>query len=61
MTSAIDIDRFSALLADLYDGPFEAVPWTRFLQALRAWVDVDMTFLILRPPGDRERSVRAPH
>lgn len=51
MTNAIDIDRFSDLLTSLYDGPFEAVPWTRFLQTLRAWVDVDMTFLILRPPG----------
>lgn len=51
MTNTNDIDRFSNLLADLYDGPFEAVPWTRFLQTLRAWTDVDMTFLILRPPG----------
>jgi DNA-binding CsgD family transcriptional regulator/GAF domain-containing protein len=51
MHQAIDIDRFSELLTSLYDGPFESVPWTRFLQALRTWVDVDMTFLILRPPG----------
>lgn len=50
MTRPLSIDEFSELVMHLYDGPFETVPWSRFMQHIRATLDIDMAFLILRSP-----------
>ncbi|WP_373376144.1 helix-turn-helix transcriptional regulator [Cupriavidus nantongensis] len=49
--SMLDFDQFSKLLALLYEGPMEDIPWSRALEAIRTGLRANYVTLILRSPA----------
>jgi DNA-binding CsgD family transcriptional regulator/PAS domain-containing protein len=49
--------QFSDLIASIYGGAFEDIPWQRFLAMLRELMNAVNTTLVLRPPSERGRGV----
>jgi DNA-binding CsgD family transcriptional regulator len=58
MPHGVDIKRYSELLDKLYQGPFEAKPFSTFLQELRAILALNFTTLILRQPNSQDAGVQ---
>ncbi|HEV3426820.1 MAG TPA: helix-turn-helix transcriptional regulator [Paraburkholderia sp.] len=55
--AGIDVAQFSALLARIYQGPLEAVPWKAALELIRVHLDATYTTLILRSPSSDRRGL----
>ncbi|QYY33107.1 MULTISPECIES: helix-turn-helix transcriptional regulator [Cupriavidus] len=58
--SRLGLAQFSALLAAIYEGPMESVPWGRALEMLRKQLDATYVSFILRSPAS-DRSGLAVH
>jgi DNA-binding CsgD family transcriptional regulator/PAS domain-containing protein len=58
MLSEIDIQRYSALLDQLYRGPFEVFPFQSFLDELRALLMLDFATLIVRRPDGADAGMQ---
>ena len=58
--SGLSLPHFSALLAAVYEGPMEPVPWGRALEMLRNQLDASYVSFILRSPAS-DRSGIAVH
>jgi DNA-binding CsgD family transcriptional regulator len=55
---AIDIQRYSALLDQLYRGPFEVFPFQSFLDELRTLLALDFVALIVRRPDGSDAGMQ---
>ena len=55
--AGVDISQFSALLARVYQGPLETVPWSGALELVRQHLDASYTTLILRSPSSDRRGL----
>lgn len=53
----IALEQYDRLLAALYQGPLEAIPWQTFLPLCRATFDAKVVSLTLRPPAEGDRGV----
>lgn len=49
--STLTIEQFSRLVAMIYEGPMEAVPWSGALEAIRTLLGANYVTLILRSPA----------
>lgn len=49
--------QFDKLLALIYDGPLEEVPWQKALEAIREYFDGNFALLILRPTSAQEHGL----
>lgn len=53
MQAPVELDVFSKLLDELYEGPFEPNPFNRFLRTLRELLNLNVACIIMRQPeGD---------
>ncbi|WP_322056279.1 helix-turn-helix transcriptional regulator [Paraburkholderia sp. J63] len=55
--AGVDIAQFSALLARVYQGPLEEVPWSGALELVRQHLDANYATLILRSPASDRRGL----
>lgn len=55
--AGVDIAQFSALLARVYQGPLETVPWSGALELVRQHLGASYTTLILRSPSSDRRGL----
>ncbi|WP_028223667.1 helix-turn-helix transcriptional regulator [Paraburkholderia oxyphila] len=55
--AGVDISQFSALMARVYQGPLEAVPWSGALELVRQHLDANYATLILRSPSSDRRGL----
>ncbi|HSB97022.1 MAG TPA: hypothetical protein VLC91_11270, partial [Spongiibacteraceae bacterium] len=46
----MEITQYSALLDELYEGPFEPYPFQSFLSQLRAALSLNYATVLMRPP-----------
>lgn len=53
----IALEQYDRLLAALYQGPLEIIPWQTFLPLCRATFDAKVISLTLRPPAEGDRGV----
>jgi len=53
----ITLEHYDRLLAALYQGPLEAIPWQTFLPLCRTVFDAKVISLTLRPPAEGDRGV----
>ncbi|QBQ99072.1 helix-turn-helix transcriptional regulator [Paraburkholderia pallida] len=49
--SALTIEQFSKLVAMIYEGPLEVIPWGSALESIRTLLGANYVTLILRPPS----------
>ena len=55
--AGVEISQFSALMARVYQGPLEAVPWSGALELVRQHLDANYATLILRSPSSDRRGL----
>jgi DNA-binding CsgD family transcriptional regulator len=55
--AGVDVGQFSALMARVYQGPLETVPWSGALELVRQHLDASYTTLILRSPSSDRRGL----
>lgn len=55
--SGLSIQAFDGLLAHIYQGPLESLPWSSSLNALRDLLGANWVTLILRPASDRNEAL----
>ncbi|CAB3785952.1 hypothetical protein LMG28688_02153 [Paraburkholderia caffeinitolerans] len=55
--AGVDLSQFSALMARVYQGPLEAVPWSGALELVRQHLDANYATLILRSPSSERRGL----
>ncbi|MFX1677080.1 helix-turn-helix transcriptional regulator [Paraburkholderia sp. A2WS-5] len=55
--AGVDLSQFSALMARVYQGPLETVPWSGALELVRQHLDAAYATLILRSPSSDRRGL----
>ena len=58
MLPGLDIKQYSALLDELYDGPFAELPFLAFLDELRRLLSLNFATLILRQPNSHDAGMQ---
>ncbi|HSB98062.1 MAG TPA: hypothetical protein VLC91_16495, partial [Spongiibacteraceae bacterium] len=58
MSPAIDIPHYSALLDQLYQGPFETLPFQTFLDNLRGLLTLEFAAIIVRRPDGSDAGMQ---